>query len=526
MFCKVNSGGLLGIDGYLVQVEADVSTGLPGFQMVGYLASEVREAEERVRTAMRNSGFQIPAMKVTINLSPADIRKEGTAYDLPIAVAVLAAYGDISLQELEQSAFVGELGLDGRIKPVRGVLSLVSALKEAGIRRCFLAAENVAEGAAIEAVGIVKVHSLQEVAELLNHPEQIQEVTERAAIPDLLKEQIDEAFDFSEVSGQMLLRRATEVAVAGRHNLLYIGPPGSGKSMVARRIPTIMPVLSREEQLEISKVYSICGLLPAGQALLRKRPFRSPHHTTSPQALAGGGISPKPGEISLASRGVLFLDELPEFQKRTLEILRQPLEEHRVIVARVHGRYEFPANFMLVAALNPCPCGFFPDRERCTCTEQQVRKYLGKISGPLLDRIDICAEAAPISFQEIRGEHENETSETIRKRVEAVRDIQRKRFAGAQIHFNGEMGNREIRQYCKLLPEDEQFLQEVFEKMKLSARGCNKILKVARTIADIEGELQIRRIHLYEAIGYRNLEDKYWGKGYSLWMQRILHQST
>ncbi|MDD3250977.1 MAG: magnesium chelatase domain-containing protein [Lachnospiraceae bacterium] len=304
LFCNVYSGGVKGVDGYVVQVEADVSTGLPGFYMVGYLSAQVREAEERVRTAMRNTGFRLPAMKVTINLSPANIRKEGTAYDLPIAVAVLAAYETISGRTLKDSAFVGELGLDGRIKPVRGVLAMVLAMREAGIRRCFLAAENVAEGLAIGAIEIVKVRDLRELAELLNHPENISGEVPEEAVELEGGQPETEAVDFSEVSGQLLLRRATEVAVAGRHNLLYIGPPGSGKSMVARRIPTIMPVLSKEEQLEISKIYSICGMLPAGQALLSQRPFREPHHTISAQALTGGGAFPRPGEISLASRGV------------------------------------------------------------------------------------------------------------------------------------------------------------------------------------------------------------------------------
>lgn len=513
MFSKVNSGGLHGIDGYIVQVEADVSTGLPGFHMVGYLASEVKEAEERVRTAIRNSGFQLPVMKVTVNLSPADVRKEGTAYDLPVAVSVLSSYGVIDSCELEHSAFVGELGLDGQIKPVHGVLSIVLAMKEAGIRRCFLAEENVSEGLAIGDIRIVGVRSLTEVANLLNHPDQIRERNlDRGKLAEdfsVLKDSVD----FTEVSGQQLLRRGTEIAVAGRHNLLYIGPPGSGKSMVARRIPTIMPVLSREEQLEISRVYSICGLLPAGKPLLQTRPFRAPHHTISPQALTGGGMVPKPGEISLASRGVLFLDEFPEFQKKTLEILRQPMEDHQVTVSRVHGSYAFPAHFMLVAAMNPCPCGYYPNRDRCTCTGQQVKNYLNKISGPLLDRIDICVEAAPITYQEIRGNHKNESSEAIRLRVEKAREIQKKRFARKNIFFNSEMGNAEIKRYCKLEKADEEFMEHIFEKMNLSARGCNKILKVARTIADLAGEEQIQREHLGEAIGYRDLEDKYWGKG-------------
>lgn len=510
MFNKTYSGGLTGIDGYVVQVEADVSNGLPGFNMVGYLSAEVKEAEERVRTAMKNSGFQLRAMKVTVNLSPANIRKEGTSCDLAIAVAVMAAYGIVKPSILQDSGFLGELGLDGRIKPVRGVLSMVDAMGRGGLKRCFLAEENVREGLAVQQIEIVKIRDLKELAELLNRPEHIQYEYEEPFVRESVVSQYP--VDFAEVNGQQLMRRATEVAVAGRHNLLYLGPPGSGKSMIARRIPTVMPELSREEQIEVSKIYSICGMLPQGKALMHIRPFRAPHHTISAQALTGGGRRPKPGEISLASRGVLFLDELPEFQKRTLEILRQPLEEHRITVARLHGTVEFPAHFMLAAAMNPCPCGFFPDRERCSCTEQQVRRYLGRVSRPLLDRIDICVEASPVTYRDIRDEGANESSLVMRKRIEAARQIQKQRFGDRDIFFNSEMNGRDIREYCGLLPEDEAFFREIFKRMRLSARGCQKILKVARTIADLAGEECIRREHLSEAVGYRDMEEKYWGK--------------
>ena len=489
LFSKVYSGGLRGIDGYVVQVEADVSDGLPGFYMVGSLASEVREAEERVRTAMRNAGFHLSARKITVNLSPANVRKEGTACDLPVAIAVLAAYGIVMPSGLKQTGFLGELGLDGKIKPVRGVLSMVLAMAEKGLERCFLPEENVAEGMAADCMEIVKIRNLQEVVELLNEPDRI--CFERAS--DLSGVQTAYGVDFCEVNGQKLMRRATEVAVAGGHNLLYIGPPGSGKSMMARRIPTIMPELSREEQLEVSKVYSICGMLPEGHALVGTRPYRAPHHTISAQALTGGGIWPKPGEISLASRGVLFLDELPEFEKKTLEILRQPLEEHSVTVVRVNGSFTFPAHFMLTAALNPCPCGYYPDRSRCSCTKQQVRRYLGRISRPLLDRIDICVEAAPVTYRDIRINQKNESSAAIRARIEQARAIQRERYAGSSIYTNSEMGIREIRRFCGLKEEEERFLQQVFARLGLSARGCHKILKVARTLADLEGKEQIER---------------------------------
>ena len=496
------------MEGYLVEVEADVSDGLPGFHMVGCLASEVKEAEERVRTAIRNSGFQLYARKITVNLSPANVRKDGTGWDLAVAVAVLAAYGIVKPLILTDTAFLGEVGLDGRIKPVRGILSLMMALEKTGIRRCFLAEENVKEGLAARTVEIVKIRDLKELAFLLNHPEQIQ----NEVLSETLDEKKSYPVDFSEVHGQQLVRRATEVAVAGRHNILYIGPPGSGKSMIARRIPTIMPELSRKEQLEVSQVYSICGLLPNGGELMKIRPFRSPHHTISAQALTGGGRSPRPGEISLASRGVLFLDEMPEFQKKTLEMLRQPMEDRKITISRIYGTCEFPAHFMLAAAMNPCPCGYFPDRNRCSCTDHQVRQYLRKISRPMLDRIDICAEAAAVSYQDIRSSADGESSADIRKRVEAARSIQSRRFSGTGILFNSEMGNSEIRRYCRLEPEDDRFLQRVFRKMRLSARGCHKILRVARTIADLEGADTIGRSHLMEAVGYRELEEQYWGK--------------
>lgn len=508
MFSKVYSGGLRGIDGYVVQVEADVSDGLPGFFMVGSLASEVKEAEERVRTAMRNSGFHLSSKKITVNLSPANVRKEGTACDFPVAIAVLAAYGVILPQGLNDTGFLGELGLDGTIKPVRGVLSMILAMAENGLKRCFLSEENAAEGAAADCMQIIKIRNLQEAIERLNDPEQIMEEPVCAAeTADLVY-----GVDFSEINGQRLMRRATEVAVAGGHNLLYIGPPGSGKSMMARRIPTIMPPLTREEQLEVSKIYSICGMLPKGHALVGTRPYRSPHHTISAQALTGGGTWPKPGEISLASRGVLFLDELPEFEKKTLEILRQPLEEHCVTISRVNGSYTFPAHFMLAAALNPCPCGYYPDRSKCSCTEQQVQRYLNRISRPLLDRIDICVEAAPVTYRDIRTNQHNESSEEIRQRIEQAREMQRKRYAGKRIYTNSEMGIREIRRFCGLREEDERFLQQIFSRLALSARGCHKILKVARTLADLEGKEQIERSHLREAAGYRDLQERYWGK--------------
>ncbi|MEG7529834.1 MAG: YifB family Mg chelatase-like AAA ATPase [Hungatella sp.] len=510
MFSSVYSVGIRGIDGYLVQVEVDSGDGLPGFSMVGVLASEVRESQDRVRTALKNSGYRLPAQKVTVNLSPADQRKGGTGFDLPIALAVLASFGVVETTVLKDAMLVGELGLDGEVKPIRGILPMVMAAKEAGLKRCFLPKENAAEGTVIPGIDIVGIGTVKELVELLYNPHRI--IAESSGIPMWQKQNADSyEVDYAEVNGQLLLRRATEVAVAGQHNILYIGSAGTGKTMVAQRIPTIMPSLSIEETLEISKVYSICGMLPSSEPILSKRPFRSPHHSISPQAFVGGGRNPKPGELSLATRGVLFLDELPEFQKHVIETLRQPMEEHKITISRVFGSCEFPANFMLVAAMNPCNCGYYPDRNRCNCSESQIKHYLSKVSKPILDRIDICVEAAPIAYEELKNSGQNEASDIMRGRVEKARSIQEKRFAQRNIYFNSEMNGEDIRQFCKLTESDEYFFQILFQSMRLSARAYSKILKVARTIADLEGAEWIAHPHLCEAIGYRSIEDKFWG---------------
>ncbi len=512
LYSKVHSVGIKGIEGVPILVEADVSDGLPGFSMVGYLSSEVKEAQDRVRTALRNSGFRLPARKITINLSPADIRKEGTGFDLPIAVAVLAASGMIDSVSLGDCVISGELGLDGKIKPVRGALSITAAAKREGKRQCFLPGENVKEGLIIEGMEIIGVDHLKDLTDQLNFPEnQKKEHHGKESVMD--QEQVY-GVDFSEIGGQVLLRRATEVAVAGMHNIVYIGPAGTGKTMLAKRIPTIMPSLSMEEAVEISKIYSVCGLLSQETPLMTRRPFRSPHHTISPTALAGGGRIPRPGEISLASGGVLFLDELPEFGKNTIEILRQPLEERKITVSRMYGAFDFPADFMMAAALNPCPCGFFPDPARCRCSEQQVRKYLSRISKPLLDRIDICAESGAVTYDELQEKKGGESSAAIRKRVEEARKIQRERLKGQRIYFNSSMNKVQIEEACGLERKEQEFLKKVYENLGLNARGYEKILKVARTIADLEASEKITRNHLAEAVGLRSLEGKYWGEIY------------
>lgn len=513
MFSKVHSIGIMGVEGYPVAVEADVSEGLPAFAMVGDLSAQVREAQDRVRTALKNSGFRLPVRKITVNLSPAAVRKDGTGFDLPVAIAVLAATGLIDTSFLESSVLIGELGLNGAVKPVPGTLSIVAAAKREGMRRCFLPASNVKEGQIVDGIDIIGVGTLKQLAELLNAPSEL-EPAARSIVNDKEVDAVYEV-DISDISGQRLLKRATEIAAAGMHNILYIGPAGTGKTMMARRIPTIMPSLSHEENVEISKIYSVCGLLSPEQPLLSKRPFRSPHHTISPQALTGGGRIPKPGEISLASRGVLFLDELPEFQKSSIEVLRQPMEERKITISRLYGSYEFPAGFMLAAAMNPCKCGYYPDRRRCTCTAAQIKRYLSRISKPLLDRIDICAEAAPLKYEELNKKGKEESSCAVRRRVEAARLIQKRRFAGSRIYFNSAMRGAEIDRFCTVIREGEEFLKRMFEHLDLSARGYAKILKVARTVADLAGSQGIEKEHLAEAAGLRGLEAKYWGgEGY------------
>lgn len=533
MFSNVCGIGLLGVEGCLVHVEADAQEGLPGFSMVGALAPEVREAQDRVRTALKNSGFRFPPRKVTLNLSPADVHKSGTGFDLPIAAAVLGAHGALDCEKLSDAVLIGELGLDGVVKPVRGVLPMVIEAQRCGKKVCYLPLENVREGSVIPGMRIVGIGHVRELIGMLNEPAGTgrtglerdgmeRDGMERACAdrPGTHGEPSGGMIcaprdcydvDYQDVQGQGLVKRAAEVAAAGRHNLLLIGPAGAGKTMIAERIPTIMPSCTMEEMLEISKIYSICGLLPAEQPFMTRRPFRSPHHSATAQALIGGGRNPVPGEMSLASGGVLFLDELPEFSRNVIELLRQPLESHKIVLSRVSGRYEFPADFMLVAAANPCPCGFFPDRNRCRCSEEQIRRYLGKISKPILDRIDICAEVSPVKFGDLRVGKKAESSETIRGRVEQARMIQTERFAGRGIRFNSQMSGEDLRIFCRLDRADEDFFQEVYQRKGLSARAYARILKVARTIADLDGDAQIGHAHLCEAIGYRSLEEKYWG---------------
>ncbi len=502
MFSKTYAAAIRGVDALLVQVEADISDGLPGLELVGFLASELREAKERVRVAIHNAGITLPPKKITVNLSPADVRKEGTAFDLAIAVAILTASGHLSEELIRQTMFVGELSLDGCLNPVNGILPIACCAKECGITRLVVPEKNRAEAGVTGMPAVWGCGTLSQVMGLLsgNVPHLTKEEEER-------KEETPAALpDFSEICGQQAAKRAIEVAVSGGHNLLFVGSPGSGKTMLAKCIPSIMPELTFEESLELSKIYSVSGKLTAGEGLMKTRPFQAPHHSVTAAAMAGGGRMPKPGQVSLATHGVLFLDELPEFERHTIELLRQPLEERKITVSRVADSCDYPAAFMFVAAMNPCPCGAFPDRKRCRCSEPQIRRYQSKISRAVLDRIDLFLRIAPVAYEELRraGAGERETSAVIRARVANARKVQQKRYEGLAIRTNAELSAKQLARFCPLAPEGEELLKEAFFRYGLSARACHRLIRVARTIADMDGEENIGTGHLYEAAGYRS----------------------
>ena len=506
-FSTITSAAVDGLGVELVRVEADVSNGLPMFHMVGYLSSEVKEAGERVRTAIRNSGFEYPPKRTVINLSPATLRKRGASFDLPIAMASLMSLGQIPAEKQKKSLVIGELSLDGRVRKVPGILPIVMKAKAAGVSRCIVPAENMAEGSLVSGMEVIGVESLNETVSVFQGKPMPEKQFQGR------EEEEPEMFpDFADIRGQDNVKRAAEIAVAGGHNLLMIGPPGSGKSMTAKCIAGILPPPDMKESLEITKIYSVLGMLNEKSPLIRKRPFREVHHTATRAALIGGGMFPHPGEISLAHGGVLFLDELPEFKKSVLEVLRQPLEEKEIQITRTYGTYRFPADVILVAAMNPCPCGCYPDMQKCTCSPAQIQMYLNKISRPFLDRIDLCVEAEAVSYEDLTSERRAESSAQIRKRVCRVRETQKERYRGMEITVNGMLDEKGLKRYCALGAEEKRLMEQAFSVMELTARGYHRILKTARTIADLEGEEQIRESHLKEALGYRMVDKKYWAR--------------